>query len=37
MQVPAKDGARFRRFLADLGYSYQDESDNPAYRLFLGR
>jgi threonine dehydratase len=37
MQVPAKDGARFRRFLADLGYRYQDESDNPAYRLFLGR
>ncbi len=37
MQVPAKDGARFRRFLADLGYNYQDESDNPAYRLFLGR
>jgi threonine dehydratase len=37
MQVPAKDGARFRRFLAELGYRYQDESDNPAYRLFLGR
>jgi threonine dehydratase len=37
MQVPAKDGARFRRFLADLGYRYQEESDNPAYRLFLGR
>jgi threonine dehydratase len=37
MQVPARDGARFRRFLAELGYRYQDESDNPAYRLFLGR
>jgi threonine dehydratase len=37
MQVPSKDGARFRRFLADLGYNFQDESDNPAYRLFLGR
>jgi threonine dehydratase len=37
MQVPGKDAARFRRFLAELGYRYQDESDNPAYRLFLGR
>jgi threonine dehydratase len=36
MQVPAKDAARFRRFLAELGYRYQDESSNPAYRLFLG-
>jgi threonine dehydratase len=36
MQVPAKDAARFRRFLAELGYLYQDESSNPAYRLFLG-
>jgi threonine dehydratase len=37
MQVPAMDAARFRRFLAELGYRYQDESANPAYRLFLGR
>ena len=37
MQVPPGDAARFRRFLAELGYRYQDESANPAYRLFLGR
>ena len=37
MQVPAKEGARFRRFLAELGYRYHDESNNPAYQLFLGR
>ncbi len=37
MQVPAKDAARFRRFLAELGYRYQDETANPAYRTFLGR
>jgi len=37
MQVPAKDKAAFRRFLSELGYRYQDESRNPAYRLFLAR
>ena len=26
-----------RRFLDRLGYSYLDESGNPAYRMFLGR
>jgi len=26
----------FRAFLAKLGYPYEDESHNPAYRLFLG-
>ncbi|HEX7329288.1 MAG TPA: threonine ammonia-lyase, biosynthetic [Casimicrobiaceae bacterium] len=37
MQVPPQDKAQFKRFLGRLGYDYVDESDNPAYRLFLGR
>jgi threonine dehydratase len=37
MQVPPSDTADFRRFLDRLGYTYQDESANPAYRMFLGR
>jgi threonine dehydratase len=37
MQVPPEDSAEFRRFLDRLGYDYIDESDNPAYRMFLGR
>jgi threonine dehydratase len=36
MQVPKKEMAAFRRFLDTLGYPYADETDNPAYRLFLG-
>jgi threonine dehydratase len=36
MQVPKKEMAAFRTFLAELGYPYVDESRNPAYRLFLG-
>ena len=35
MQVPPRDMAAFRVFLAKLGYPYSDESKNPAYRLFL--
>ncbi len=35
MQVPAREKAAFRKFLDTLGYPYEDESDNPAYRLFL--
>jgi hypothetical protein len=27
--------ASFRRLLRDLGYQHRDESQNPAYRLFL--
>ena len=37
MQVPPSDKADFRRFLDHLGYTYVDESANPAYRMFLGR
>ncbi len=35
MQVPPTDKADFRRFLDRLGYTYVDESANPAYRMFL--
>jgi len=36
MQVPHHDKKPLRMFLDTLGYRYWDESDNPAYRLFLG-
>ena len=36
MQVPPADKIEFKAFLDQLGYPYWDESDNPAYRLFLG-
>ena len=36
MQAPAGEMQHFRRFLKSLGYRYWDESQNPAYRLFLG-
>ena len=36
MQVPPRDNAAFKAFLAKLGYQYSDESRNTAYRLFLG-
>jgi threonine dehydratase len=35
MQVPDADQSAFRSFLRSLGYRYWDESENPAYRLFL--
>lgn len=35
MQVPARDDAAFGRFLADLGYPATDETNHPAYRMFL--
>jgi len=35
MQVPASDHAAFESFLKQLSYPYADETDNPAYRLFL--
>jgi threonine dehydratase len=37
IQVPAGDRARFQRFLDELGYPYWEETDNPVYRMFLGR
>jgi len=36
MQVPHQDKKALKAFLDKLGYRYWDESDNPAYRLFLG-
>jgi threonine dehydratase len=36
MQVPPEEKAAFEQFLRQLGYPYWDESDNPAYQLFLG-
>ena len=35
MQVPHKDKKPLQNFLDQLGYRYWDESENPAYRLFL--
>ena len=37
MQVPPSAKVEFKRFLDRLGYTYVDESANPAYRMFLGR
>jgi threonine dehydratase len=36
MQVPPEDQGEFKQFLDNLGYPYWNESDNPAYKLFLG-
>ncbi len=35
VQVPAIDQTVFGTFLEQLGYRYRDETENPAYRLFL--
>jgi threonine dehydratase len=35
LQVPKKEMKDFRAFLAGLGYRHWDESENPAYKLFL--
>ncbi|HCX32726.1 MAG TPA: threonine ammonia-lyase, biosynthetic, partial [Rhodocyclaceae bacterium] len=36
MQVPPQDMEAFGAFLDRLGYAFRNETDNPAYRLFLG-
>jgi threonine dehydratase len=36
MQVPAAERAEWIEALADIGYPFSDETDNPAYRTFLG-
>lgn len=36
MQVPPDELSAFYDFLSKLGYPHWDETDNPAYRLFLG-
>ena len=35
LQVPQADAKPFQSFLDTLGYQYVEETDNPAYRLFL--
>ncbi|HYD83965.1 MAG TPA: threonine ammonia-lyase, biosynthetic, partial [Opitutus sp.] len=35
LQVPAGDKPALQNFLETVGYLYWDESDNPAYQLFL--
>jgi len=35
MQVPDDQLPQFTQFLNELGYPYSDETENPAYRLFL--
>jgi threonine dehydratase len=34
-EIPAGDESRFRQFLDNLRYEYEEQTDNPAYRLFL--
>ena len=36
MQVPPEEKAEFQAFLSRLDNHYWDESNNPAYKLFLG-
>lgn len=36
MQVPPNEKAEFAEFLQNLGYPHWDETQNPAYKLFLG-
>mgnify|MGYP002375845693 FL=1 len=35
LQVPGDEVEAFERFLVELGYEHTQESENPAYRLFL--
>ncbi len=35
IQVAPKERAQFKKFVTTLGYRYWDETDNPAYQLFL--
>jgi len=35
IQVPAEDEQRLQEFLQDLGYSWWEETSNPAYSMFL--
>jgi len=35
IQVPVKDSANFQAFLSGVGYNYYEETENPAYWLFL--
>lgn len=35
IQVPTEDALLFDAFLSSVGYPYVEETDNPAYRIFL--
>ncbi len=35
IQIPPAERKTFRGFLDELNYTYREETDNPAYRLFL--
>ena len=35
IQVPPEDNEEFQGFLASLGYNYIEETESPAYQLFL--
>ncbi|MGE4579649.1 MAG: threonine ammonia-lyase, biosynthetic [Desulfuromonadales bacterium] len=35
LEIPAGDQAEFQRFLDSLGYRFMEETNNPAYQLFL--
>jgi len=35
LEIPPEEKQEFQRFLEKLNYKYHEESDNPAYRLFL--
>ncbi|MDR0588387.1 MAG: threonine ammonia-lyase, biosynthetic [Burkholderiales bacterium] len=37
IQVPDSDAEKFDAFLSGLGYPYKEETQNVAYRLFLGQ
>ncbi len=36
VQVPPDEMPQWRAFIQGLGYHYEDETENPAYRVFLG-
>ncbi len=36
IHVPDSDGAQFDEFLQRVGYTFHEQTDNAAYRLFLG-
>lgn len=36
LQVPDSDREKLESFLKSLGYAYVEETENPAYKLFLG-
>jgi threonine dehydratase len=35
LQVPPKERGKLKQYFAEIGFPYWEESENPAYRLFL--